>query len=312
MNIVLLESLSVSEEEMRHLKESLESLGHSFTAYERTNDIQKQKEYIKDAEILIIANMPLVGEVIKSAKNLKFISVAFTGVDHIDLQAAKESNILVSNASGYSNQSVAELAICMMIDILRNVRQTEEKCRNSGTKDGLVGSELSGKTVGLIGVGAIGMKTALLLKAFGCNVLGYRNTPKDDGIQYCSLEELLKQSDIVSLHCPANESTKNLINKDTLALMKKSAILINTARGSVVNQEDLADALNNDVIAAAGLDVFDIEPPLSKDHILLTAKNTLVTPHIAFATKQSMILRKNIVLENIKQYLKAEQINIIL
>ncbi len=311
MKIVLLESLGISAEEMQKMDKQLCAMGHIFTTHDKTEDIEKQKEYIKDAEIVIIANMPLCGEVIRSAKHLKFIDVAFTGVDHVDIEAARECGIAVSNASGYSNQSVAELTICLMLEILRNVRKTEERCRTSLTKDGLVGSELSGKTVGLIGVGNIGMRVAQLAKAFGCNVLGYRNTPKDDGINYCTLEELLQKSDIVSLHCPANESTKNLINAQRLAMMKKTAILINTSRGAVVNQNDLAYALNNDVIAGAGIDVFDIEPPLPHDHILLSAKNTIVTPHIAFATKESMILRKEIVIENIKQWTNGTQINIV-
>ena len=311
MKIVLLESLGISKEEMKKFENELKQMNHEFVAYEKTNDISLQKEYIKDAEIVIIANMPLCGEVIESAKNLKFINIAFTGVDHVDVETAKKLNIAISNASGYSNQSVAELAISMMLSILRNVDETQRRCRENSTKDGLVGSELSSKTVGIIGVGQIGMRVASLAKAFGCEVLGYRNTPKDDGINYVSLEYLLKNSDIVTLHCPANESTKNLIDKDKLAMMKSSAILINTARGSVVNQEDLANALNEGIISAAGIDVFDIEPPLDTNHVLLKAKNTLVTPHIAFATKESMLLRKDIVLENIKQWENNTQINVI-
>ncbi len=311
MEIVLLESLGVSPEEMTKMKVDLKEMGHSLTAYERTDDIEKQKEYTKDAEIIILANMPLSGEVIKHASKLKFINIAFTGVDHVDIKTAKECNVAISNASGYSTQAVAELAIAMMIELLRNVRETEQRCRLGLTKDGLIGNELSGKTVGIIGVGKIGRRVAKLAEAFDCKVLGHQRNPIDDGIEYCSLEELLQRSDIVSLHCPATESTHNLINKERLSLMKKSAILINTARGLVVNQEDLAMALNNDQIAAAGIDVFDIEPPLATDHILLKAKNTLVTPHIAFATKESMVLRKNIVVENIRQWGNGTQINII-
>lgn len=312
MKIVLLESLGVSKDVMDDFSSQLQSMGHDFVAYDKTTDAEQQKEQVKGAEIIIIANMPLCGEVIRSCENLKFIDVAFTGVDHVDLEAAKEMGVAVSNASGYSNQSVAELAICMMLELLRNVKQVEVRCRNGATKDGLVGCELSGKTVGIVGTGEIGGRVAMLAKAFGCKVLGYRRTPKEgDGITYCSLEELLKESDIVTLHCPANASTKDLINKEKLALMKSSAFLINTARGPVVNQEDLVAALNEDVIAGAGIDVFDIEPPLPVDHVLLQAKNVMVTPHIAFATKESMIFRKDIVLNNIVQWEKGNQINIV-
>ncbi len=313
MNIVLLEPIGVSESEMLDFSSKIESQGHTFKAYPKSLDVDVLKEEVKDADVIIIANMPLKGEVIRSAKNLKFINVAFTGVDHVDLEAAKECNVKVSNASGYSNQSVAELTICMMLELLRNVSQTEEKCRLGLTKDGLVGYELSGKTVGIIGVGNIGLKVAHLLNAFGCKVLGHRRNPgSEQFIEYVSLEDLLKRSDIVTLHCPGGAATLNLIDKEKLAMMKNSAYLINAARGTVVNQNDLADALNNDVIAGAAIDVFDIEPPLATDHVLLQAKNTRVTPHIAFATKESMILRKNIVLNNFLEWEKGNQINIIL
>ncbi len=310
MNIVLLESLGVAQHEMDDFKSKLQALGHTITIHERTNDIQKQIEYAKDAEILIIANMPLSGDVIRACTKLKFLDVAFTGIDHIDMDAVRECNIAISNASGYSNQSVAELALCMMLNLLRYVQEVESACRKSGTKDGFIGRELAGKTVGLIGTGEIGKRVAECLNVFGCKVLGYRRKPVEvQGIEHVSLERLLKESDIVSLHCPSNESTKNLINKDTLALMKSSAYLINTARGAIVNQEDLVAALNNNIIAAAAIDVFDIEPPLPKEHIMLQAKNMLITPHIAYATEESMVFRKNIVLENIVQWTKGNQIN---
>ncbi len=310
MNIVLLESLGISKKEMADFSSKLQALGHEFKAYERVDDISKQIEYAKDAEILIIANMPLSGEVIRACTKLKFIDVAFTGIDHIDMDTVRECNIDISNASGYSNQSVAELAICMMLNLLRYVKEVEIACKNSGTKDGFIGQELAGKTVGIIGTGEIGRNVAKCLNVFGCKVLGYRRNPVEvEGIEHVSLETLLKQSDIISLHCPSNASTKNLINKDTLSLMKTSAILINTARGAIVNQEDLVEALNTDKIRAAGIDVFDIEPPLPKEHIMLQAKNMLITPHIAYATDESMIFRKNIVFENIVEWLNGSQIN---
>lgn len=313
MKIVLLESLGVSKEKMEEFLAELEKQGHQVSCYERTSDIGKQIEYAKDADILIIANMPLSGEVIRACSHLKFIDVAFTGVDHVDLEAAKEKNIAVSNASGYSTQAVAELAIAMMIDVLRNVSAVEERCRAGQTKDGLVGCELGSKTVGIVGTGNIGKKVAEICKAFGCNVLGYRRHPDaNDGIEYVSLPELLEKSDIVSLHCPANASTKDLINKETIGMMKDGAVLINTARGAVVNTKDLADALNSGKLSGAGIDVFDVEPPLPTDNLLLHTPHTLVTPHVAFATKESMELRADIVLKNILEWESGNQINVIL
>lgn len=315
MKIVLLESLGVSEETLTACAKPLTDAGHTFVAYPKDTDPQVQIERAKDADILMIANMPLSGEVIRACKNLKFIDVAFTGVDHVDLDAAKEMGVKVSNAAGYSTQAVAEIALCMMLSLLRNIPQVEQRCRQGQTKDGLVGCELRGKTVGIVGAGAIGCRTAELCHAFGCKVLGYKRhvTGKEPSfIEFVSLDELLQQSDIVSLHCPINEESKHLINAQSIAKMKQGAYLINTARGPVVDSQALADALNSGYLAGAGIDVFEKEPPLSTDHPLLHSKNTIVTPHVAFASAESMIARAQIVFDNIQSYLDGNQKNIIL
>lgn len=315
MNIVLLESLAISDDVLKGYTEKLEKAGHTFKAFARTSDTSKQIENAKEADILIIANMPLSGEVIKSCQNLKFINVAFTGVDHVDLETAKEKNIAVSNASGYSNDSVAELTLCMILSLLRNVPQVDKRTREGKTKDGLVGNELKGKTVGIIGTGAIGSRTAELCRAFGCKIIaynGFSDKKSTDLITYMPLKEMLQQSDIVALHCPVTAKSRNLINKETISYMKPSAILINAARGPVVNSQDLAEALNENKIAGAGIDVFETEPPLDPEHPLLHSKNTLVTPHIAFATQESMEKRAKIVFDNINKWLEGNQINKIL
>ena len=315
MKIVLLESLGVSEETLAACAKPLTDAGHTFVAYPKDTDPQVQIERAKDADILMIANMPLSGEVIRACKNLKFIDVAFTGVDHVNLDAAKEMGVKVSNAAGYSTQAVAEIALCMMLSLLRNIPQVEQRCRQGQTKDGLVGCELRGKTVGIVGAGAIGCRTAELCHAFGCKVLGYKRhvTGKEPSfIEFVSLDELLQKSDIVSLHCPINEESKHLINAQSIAKMKQGAYLINTARGPVVDSQALADALNSGYLAGAGIDVFEKEPPLSTDHPLLHSKNTIVTPHVAFASAESMIARAQIVFDNIQSYLDGNQKNIIL
>ena len=315
MKIVLLESLGVSEETLAACAKPLTDAGHTFVAYPKDTDPQVQIERAKDADILMIANMPLSGEVILACKNLKFIDVAFTGVDHVDLDAAKEMGVKVSNAAGYSTQAVAEIALCMMLSLLRNISQVEQRCRQGQTKDGLVGCELRGKTVGIVGAGAIGCRTAELCHAFGCKVLGYKRhvTGKEPSfIEFVSLDELLQKSDIVSLHCPINEESKHLINAQSIAKMKQGAYLINTARGPVVDSQALADALNSGYLAGAGIDVFEKEPPLSTDHPLLHSKNTIVTPHVAFASAESMVARAEIVFDNIQSYLDGNQKNIIL
>lgn len=315
MNLVLLESLGVNQNILDQYVQPLVQAGHTFHAYERTNDIQTQIQQAKDAEILILANMPLSGEVIRSCPNLKFIDIAFTGVDHVDLAAAKDMGIAVSNASGYSNDSVAEWTLCMMLSLLRNVPQTDERCRNAGTKDGLVGMELKGKTVGIIGTGAIGSRTAELCRAFGCKIIaynGFSNKKDSDNITYLPLRDMLEQSDLVALHCPLTDQSRGIINQETLSYMKPTAYLINAARGPVVDSQALADALNQGKIAGAAIDVFEKEPPLDTHHPLLHAKNTIVTPHIAFASKESMEKRAGIVFKNISQWMNQNQINVIL
>ena len=291
MNIVLLESLGVPEEVLNACAKPLVDAGHTFKAYPKDTDPKVQIERAKDADVIMIANMPLSGEVIRACRHLKY------------------------NAAGYSNEAVAELTLCMMLALLRNVPQVEARCRAGQTKDGLVGVELMGKTVGIVGVGAIGTRTAELCHAFGCKVLGNKRHVRGDEpdyIEFVSLEELLSRSDIVSLHCPLNEDSRGMINKDTIAKMKPGALLINAARGPVVDSQALADALNNGDLGGAGIDVFETEPPLDLDHPLLHSKNTIVTPHVAFASAESMETRCKIVFDNISQWMNGHQTNIIL
>lgn len=315
MNIVLLESLGVPEAVLEECAAPLRVAGHSFTAYPKDTDPLVQIERAKDADVIMIANMPLTGQVIESCPNLKYIDVAFTGVDHVDLNAARARGVKVSNAAGYSTQAVAELTVCMMLSLLRNVPQVEARCRAGQTKDGLVGCELGGKTVGIVGAGAIGMRVAELCRAFGCEVLAYKrhvtgNEP--GGIEFVSLDELLQRSDIVSLHCPLNEESRGMINAESINRMKKGAYLINAARGPVVDSQALADALNEGRLAGAGIDVFEAEPPLKTSHPLLNSKNTIVTPHVAFASAESMEARAKIVFDNITAWMNGNQKNVIL
>ena len=313
MKIVLLEGLGVSDQIIEKHARKLEAMGHTFVAYPKDASPQVQVERSCDADVIMLANMPLAPSVLEEASSLKFIDVAFTGVDHIPMTEAKKRGIVVSNASGYATQAVAELCINFMIQILRNVGKTEERCKNGGTKDGLVGNLLCGKTVGIVGAGAIGRKVAALCKAFGCSVLAYnRSIVSDPAIdEQMSLEELLKRADIVSLHCPLTEDTRRMIGKSQLALMKKTAILVNTARGDVLDSAALAEALKKGEIAGAACDVFEMEPPLPADHPLLHCPNTIVTPHIAFASVESMEQRADIVFDNLYSWLDGKPVNVI-
>ncbi|MBQ9565232.1 MAG: hydroxyacid dehydrogenase [Synergistaceae bacterium] len=312
--VVVLESLGIPDEELASFKKPFEGEVR-FADYPRTADVPTLIEEARDADAVIIANMPLPGEVISACDRLKFIDVAFTGVDHVGLDAARAKGVKVSNASGYSNEAVAELVVGMALSLLRNIPQTQERVRTGGTKDGLVGRELRGKTVGIVGYGKIGSRTGEILRAFGCPLLAHsrRHHPEyPDDVEQVSLEELLRRSDIVVLHCPLNDSTRGLIDYEKLSLMKRSAILINVARGPVTNEDDLARALSEGLIAGAAVDVFTKEPPLSPDTQMLRAPNTLLTPHIAFATKESMTLRAKIVFENLRAWLDGGQENVIL
>lgn len=315
--IVVLESLAIPEEELREIAKPITDQGHELVLYEKTDDVEVLKERVKDADILVIGNMPLPGEVIRAAEKLEYIAVAFTGVDHVDLEACKEKNIKVSNASGYATINVAELAIGLMITLLRHIVPLDKITREGGTMAGYQGRDLRGKTVGVVGAGAIGGETAKLLLALGCNVIAYDVVENDElkklGVKYMPLDDLLKESDIVTIHVPLLDSTRGLINKERLELMKESAILINCARGPIVDNEALAEALKEGKIAGAGIDVFDMEPPLPLDYPLLHAPNCVVTPHIGFATKEAMVRRAHITFDdNIANWLKGNQKNVIL
>ncbi len=314
MDVVIMESLGISAQELAQRKKPFEQRGVVFTDYPRTTDPDKLVQQAKDADAMILANMPMPASIISRCEKLKFIDVAFTGVDHVDLDAAREKGIAVSNASGYSNEAVAELVIGTVLSLARNLRQVEDRCRAGKDKTGLVGWEIRGKTVGIIGLGKIGSRTAELFHAFGAKILAQSRTVHagvPDYIEQVSQEQLLKRSDIVVLHCPLNDSTRGMINADKLAMMKPTAMLVNVARGPVVAAQDLADALNHGVIAAAAVDVFDQEPPLEETEPLLRCKNCLVTPHVAFASQQSMSLRAQIVFDNLAAWMDGHPANVV-
>ena len=314
MKITAIEPIGVSAERMQAIKKRFASQGHHFYYFtDRDTDNEKLKERIDDSEVIILTNQPLQGDVIRAAPNLKMISVAFTGVDHVDMEVCREKGIIVSNAAGFSDQAVAELSVGLMIDLLRKITEHDALTRKGNTRIG-PGIELSGKTVGVVGTGRIGLRTAQLLNAFGCRLIAYSRTSKteasDMGITYVSIEELMKNADIVSVHTPLTEETKGLIGKHEIDLMKTTAILINTARGPVVDYAALAEALNEDKIAGAGLDVYETEPPLDTNHPILKAKNTVTLPHIGFATEEGIQLRSEIVVENILSWIEGEPVRV--
>ena len=315
MKISLLEPLGISKELIDELAEPIIAQGHEFTYYdEKTQDIDELKRRSAGQDIVMIANNPYPDEVVRSADALKYLAVAFTGIDHVGLDACKEKGVTVSNCAGYSEICVSEQVIGMTIALLRKMAEGDERVRTGGTAAGLAGTEIHGKTVGIIGCGKIGFMTAKLFQAFGAKVIAVANHEREEvkaaGIEYATLPELLQSSDIISLHTPNNASTRGLIGKDEIDLMMPNAIFINCARGPIVDNKALADALNNEKIAGAGIDVYDMEPPIPEEYPLLHAKNTLLMPHTAFLTKESMVRRAEIEFENVKAFLDGEPRNV--
>ena len=316
MLIKLIEPLNVNEELIISYKEKLESMGHEFIYYmDKTTDPKELEKRSEGADIVMIANNPYPGAAFEANDKLKLINVAFTGFDHVDCKTAKDKGIKICNASGYSNTSVAELVIGLNLNIYRKINSGDFGTRNQRLSAEFKGKEIKGKTVGIIGTGNIGLETAKLFKAFGADVIAYSRTEKkealDMGITYYSIEELLEKSDIVSIHLPLNDHTKNFLDEEKISLMKEDAILINCARGPIVDNKALAQALNDEKIAAAGIDVFDMEPPIPADYPLLSSKNTLLTPHVAYLTEESMVRRAHIAFDNTISFIEGQEKNIV-
>jgi len=303
MKIVFLEPLGLTVEAVEKACENLKERGHEVVVYPDRRP-EMNIERAADADIVVESNMPLRKDFFDACPKLKMLSIAFTGLDHIDMEECGRRGITVMNAAGYSTEAVAEETICMMIGLYRHVIENDRITRNCEGLSMVPGREIAGKTVGIIGMGAIGQRTAALAQAFGCRVIAWNRTPKDvAGVTFVDKETLLKESDIVALHIALNDDTRNFLTAKDFAIMKKSAVIVNAARGPVVNSSDLAEALKNGVIAGAALDVYDGEPPLSGDNPLLTAPNTMLLPHIGFATREAFERRLEIVVDNMKKQL---------
>ena len=312
MKLVIIEPLGVEKEKLLSMAQEALSGRMEIVYYDtRTTDTNELIQRGEDADVIVVSNLSLNGDVIRGCRNLKLLSVAFTGVDHIDMAACRARGITVCNCAGYSTCAVADLVFGLLISLYRNIIPCDSVCRRGGTKDGLVGFELEGKTFGVIGTGAIGLRVAAIAQAFGCRVLAFSRTVKEiPGITYVELDTLLEESDIISLHVPLNDATRGMIGAEEIQKMKKSAVLINTARGPVTDANALSEALKAGRIAGACVDVFENEPPVAADHPLFSAPNTIVTPHNPFATREAMVKRAVTVFENVKLYLKGTPQNV--
>lgn len=272
---------------------------------------------ISDADVVLTNKCRITKEVFERCPNIKYIGLFATGYNNIDIKEAKARGCVVSNVPGYSTNAVAQHTFALILNRYSGVAAYDQTVKNGDWCYSKLFSyfnipffELAGKTIGIVGYGAIGKAVKRIAEAFNMNILVHtRSYPKDDsGIKVVSLEELLKESDIVSLHCPLTDETAGLINKDTLALMKPSAMLVNTSRGGAVVERDLADALNSGKIAAAALDVLDREP-MDVNCPLRNAKNCCITPHIAWAPLETRIRLIDMVSDNLKNYLAGHPAN---
>jgi glycerate dehydrogenase len=273
------------------------------------------------AEILITNKTPLTATTIAKLPELRYIGVLATGYNVVDAKAAAENNIIVTNIPSYGTYSVAQMAFALLLELCHHVQEHSNSVKAgdwSRSKDFCFWNyplvELAGKTIGIIGFGRIGRQVAQIATAMGMHILAADNVEGDmtaiKNFRWAGISKVLKESDVVSLHCPLLPETKGMINKDTLALMKNSSFLINTSRGPLIVEEDLADALNNEKIAGAGLDVLSMEP-LQGSNPLLAARNCIITPHIAWATKEARQRLMETAVKNLEAFLTGDLLNVV-
>lgn len=291
------------------------------TVYDRT--IHDDNEIIKridGAEVVYTNKTPISANVIKACPSMKFIGVLATGYNVVDVVAAKEAGIPVSNIPTYGTDAVGQFAIAMLLEICHHVAHHSDAVHEGKWEHNddwcfwdypLI--ELAGKTMGIIGFGRIGQTTGRIAKALGMNVIAYDKYESEEGKaigSYVTLDELFKSSDVISLHCPLFDENKGIICKENIEKMKDGVIILNNARGPLINEQDLCDALNSGKVYAAGVDVVSTEP-IKGDNPLLKAKNCIITPHISWAPKESRARLMDIAVQNLKAYVDKAPINVV-
>lgn len=278
-------------------------------------------ERCKGAEIIFTNKTPLRESVLSQLPELKYIGVLATGYNVVDVDYAKTRGIAVANIPGYGTASVVQMTFALLLELCQHVQSHSDSVRKgdwAASPDFCYWNypliELEGKSIGIIGFGSIGQKVADIATAFGMNIIGFSRTRSDQShrknFKWAELNDLLKESDVVSVHCPLFPETQGIINKDSLKLMKRTAFFLNTSRGPLMMDQDLADALNQGIIAGAGIDVLSVEPP-SEDNPLFKAKNCLITPHIAWATKEARSRLMGIAENNLSSFLNQKPVNIV-
>ncbi len=285
--------------------------------FDRTVTFEDTVKRLSECEIAIVNKVKLTKEVFDACPKLKFVAVTATGYDIVDVKAAKERGILVSNVPAYSTPSVAQHIFALLLEVALRVGDHSKsvkkgdwaKCPDYTYHISSL-TELSGKTMGFIGMGAIGSAAAKIAQAFGMKAVCYHSRSEVEGVEHLELDELLKTSDIISLCCPLTEETKEIISQKTINKMKDGVIIINTARGGLINENDLAAAIESGKVAGAGLDVLSTEPPINSSP-LIDLDEVIVTPHIAWAPRESRERLLKVAIENIKAYLEGKAQNIV-
>lgn len=314
MKIVVLDGYAANPGDLSW--EKMNRLGEC-VVYDRTSP-EELLERAQGAEALLTNKTVIAEEVMGQLPDLKYIGVLATGYNVVDIEAARQRGIVVTNIPAYSTESVAQMVFAHLLNITQRVgyyADANKRGRWSASEDFCYWStpliELAGKRMGIVGLGNTGMATARIALAFGMEVVAYTSKKKEElpeGIVACSLEELFATADVLSLHCPLTEGTKDMVNAERLNMMKPTAILINTGRGPLVNERDLAEALDKGRILAAGLDVLSQEPPKA-DNPLLTACNCFITPHIAWATIEARERLLEVAVKNLQHYIAGSPIN---
>lgn len=317
MKIVVLDGYTLNPGDISW--EGMEALGE-VTVYDRTRP-EEVVERIGDAEVVYTNKTPITRETLDQCGNVRFIGVLATGYNIIDIEAAKEKGIPVSNIPTYGTAAVSQYAIALLLELCHHIGEHSDAVKNGEWtsnpdwcfwKYPLV--ELAGKTMGIIGFGRIGQDTGKIAQALGMKVLAFDAYKKpeleSETCHYADLDTLLAESDVISLHCPLFPDTEGIINKDTIAKMKTGVMIINDSRGPLIVEEDLRDALNSGKVAGAALDVVSTEP-IQMDNPLLSAKNVILTPHIAWAPKESRQRLMNIAVENLQHFVDGAPQNVV-
>ncbi|SEQ74916.1 glycerate dehydrogenase [Hyunsoonleella jejuensis] len=319
MKIVVLDGHTLNPGDLNW--EGLQHFG-DITVYDRTPYNNKDIiAHIADAEVVFTNKTPINKEILSSTPSLRYIGVLATGYNIVDIEAAKNNGITVTNVPDYSSKSVAQFTMALILELCHHigahhqaVRQGDWIKSNDFSFWNYPLIELAEKKLGIIGFGKIGKATAKLAQAFGMKILVYNRTTytdfENDSLKFVELEDVFKNSDFISLHCPLTSKTEGLINKSSLDIMKTSAFLINTSRGPLIVEKDLAEALNNKKLAGAAVDVIS-EEPMKEGNPLLNAQNCIITPHIAWAPKEARQRLMDITIENLKAFLEGNPQNIV-